>query len=71
MMMGDLGPARPGCSLVLHKAEKNHIEGVVGAASPKRQYLVYLDSQNLHCQFQSSKTGDLQQMWVFRLQSLY
>lgn len=26
MMMGDLGPARPGCSLVPHKAEKNHIE---------------------------------------------
>ena len=40
-MMGDLGPARPGCSLVPHKAEKNNVRGV-GAASPKRQYLVHL-----------------------------
>lgn len=37
MMMGDLGPAKPGCSLVPHKAEHSNIEG-----EGREQYLVYL-----------------------------
>lgn len=37
MMMGDVRPAKPGCSLVPHKAENSNIEG-----EGREQYLVYL-----------------------------
>lgn len=67
-MMGDLGPAKPGRSLVPHKAENSNIEG-----EGMEQNSVWSTwySQNLPCQFQNSKIGELQQMWVFGLQSLY
>lgn len=32
MMMGDLGPVKPGCSLVPHKAENSNIEGRGGSS---------------------------------------
>lgn len=37
-MMGDLGPAKPGCFLVPHKAENSNIEG-----EKREQYPVYLE----------------------------